>query len=323
MANNAPGRHSRKGITIAQFFRMFPDDEAAEKWIVNRRWPDEVCCPKCGSLNVNTGAKRKSMPFRCRERVCDANFSAKTGTFMQSSKMGYRDWLFAIYLVTTNLKGVSSMKLHRDLGITQKSAWHMAHRIRKALQSGGLFAGPVEVDETYVGGRQRNMSAARREQLPGGGSSHLTAVVGARDRATRQVAAEVVRSTSADTLQEFVGEHAEPGATVYTDGSRSYSGLPFEHDTVCHSLQEYVRGDVHTNGIESLWAVLKRAHKGVFHRMSPKHLDRYVQEVAGKHNLRDLDTLEQMGAIVGVMQDTRLTYRQLIADNGLPSGARA
>ena len=140
--------------------------------------PDWVCCPRCGSRNVNTNAKRKAMPFRCREKACDANFSAKTGTFMQSSKMGYRDWLFAVYLETTNLKGVSSMKLHRDLGITQKSARHMAHRIRKALQSDGLFADPVEVDETYVGGRQRNMRASRREELPGGGSSHLTAVVG-------------------------------------------------------------------------------------------------------------------------------------------------
>lgn len=322
MSTNAPGRHSRKGITISEFFRKFPDDEAAEKWIIRRRWPGGVCCPVCGSVNVNTSAKRKSMPFRCRERECDTCFSAKTGTFMQSSKLGYRDWLFAIYLVTTSLKGIASMKLHRDLGITQKSAWHMAHRIRRALQSGGLFEGPVEVDETYMGGRQRNMHEQRRRQLPRGGSAHLTAVVGARDRATGQIAAEAVRSTHQDVVQGFVGAHTKPGAAVYTDESRAYSGIPFRHHRVCHATREYVRGDVHTNGIESFWAVLKRAHKGVFHRLSPKHMQRYVAEFAGRHNIRNLDTIEQMASIIGAV-NTRLRYRELIQPNGLSSGARA
>ena len=322
MANKAPGKHYREGLTVAGFFQLFPDNPAAEAWIVNRRWPQGVACPQCDSRNVNTKAKRKSMPFRCREKQCGACFSVKTRTFMQSSKLGYRDWLFAVYLVTTSLKGVSSMKLHRDLGITQKSAWHMAHRIRRALQSGGLFEGPVEVDETYLGGKRKNMAKSKRKQLTGRGPAGKTAVVGAKDRETNQVAAKVVASTDKQTLQGFVQEHADKDATVYTDDAAAYETLPFDHDSVRHSLQEYVRGDVHTNGIESLWSMLKRAHKGTFHKLSPKHLDRYVQEFAGRHNIRELDTLEQMGTIFGAMQGSGLRYKDLIQPNGFSSGAR-
>ena len=322
VTKKAPGKAFRKGITVAEFFRMFPDNETAEEWIVQRRWPQGVCCPQCGSLNVNTKAKRKAMPFRCREKACDANFSAKTGTFMQSSKLGYQDWLFAIYLVHTSLKGVSSMKLHRDLGITQKSAWHMAHRIRKALQSGGLFAGPVEVDETYMGGKRKNMPKHVREELTGRGAVGKAAVVGAKDRDSNQVAAKAVADTTSDTLQGFVKEHAAEGATVYTDEASAYEGLP-NHEAVKHSVGEYVRGQAHTNGVESFWSMLKRGYVGTYHKMSPKHLNRYVKEFEGRHNVRSQDTLDQMGAILGAMNDSRLRYKDLVKGNGLSSGARA
>ena len=153
MTYKAPGKDYRKGLTAKQFYQMFPDNAVAEEWFVARRWPNGVCCPKCGSLDVKTGAKRKGLPFRCRSKGCEAPFSVKYGTFMQSSKITYQEWLYALYLVSTNLKGVSSMKLHRELGRTQKTAWHAAHRIRKVLDQGlPLFSGPVEVDETYVGG---------------------------------------------------------------------------------------------------------------------------------------------------------------------------
>ncbi len=217
------------------------------------------------------------------------------------------------------------MKLHRDLGITQKSAWFLSHRIRAALSQGDtLFAGPVEVDETYMGGKRRNMSNAKREELAdtGRGAVGKTAVVGARDRATNKVAAKVVTSTDKGTLQGFVKDHAAPGATVYSDDAGAYETLPFDHATVKHSLSEYVKGDVHTNGIESLWSTLKRAHKGTFHKLSPKHLDRYVQEFAGRHNIREQDTAKQLTSIQSGMQGKRLRYRTLIQDNGLASGAR-
>ncbi len=169
------------------------------------------------------------------------------------------------------------------------------------------------------------MSNTKRKELAdtGRGPVGKTAVVGVKDRATKQVAAKVVTATDAATLQGFVGEHASPGATVYTDDHGGYEGMPFTHGTVKHSLSEYVKGDIHTNGIESLWSMLKRAHKGTFHKLSPKHLDRYVQEFASRQNLREEDTIAQLAALSGGMDGKQLRYRTLIADNGLASGARA
>ena len=285
-----------------------------------------MCCPACGSVNVQTGAKHPTMPFRCREKKCGKLFSTKTGTVMEGSKIGYQDWIIATFQMMTSLKSVSSMKLHRDLGITQKSAWFLTHRLRAALSQGKTqFNGPVEVDETYFGGKRRNMSNARRKALAdtGRGPVGKTAVVGAKDRVSKQVAAQVVLSTDQETLQGFVEDHAAPGATVYTDDATVYESLRFNHDTVKHSLSEYVKGEIHTNGIESLWSMLKRAHKGTFHKLSPKHLDRYVQEFAGRHNVREQDTIEQMAAVADGMDGKRLTYERLIAANGLESGARS
>ncbi len=326
MRKKAPGKAFRKGISLKQIMRMFPDNETAEQWFIQQRWPDGVCCPACGSVNVQTGAKHPTMPFRCREKECGKLFSTKTGTVMEGSKIGYQDWIIATFQMMTSLKSVSSMKLHRDLGITQKSAWFLTHRLRAALSQGKTqFNGPVEVDETYFGGKRRNMSNARRKALAdtGRGPVGKTAVVGAKDRVTKQVAAQVVLSTDQETLQGFVEDHAAPGATVYTDDATVYESLRFNHDTVKHSLSEYVKGEIHTNGIESLWSMLKRAHKGTFHKLSPKHLDRYVQEFAGRHNVREQDTIEQMVAVADGMDGKRLTYERLIAANGLESGARS
>ena len=324
MMKKAPRKSHRKGITLKQIMQQFPDDTMAEAWFIEQRWPTGVCCPNCGSLNVQTGCKHKTMPYRCREKECTLKFSVKTGTVMEGSKIGYQDWIIASFLMMTSLKSVSSMKLHRDLGITQKSAWFLAQRLRVALsQDGVLFSGPVEVDETYFGGKRHNMSKTKRKKLEGRGPAGKTAVVGAKDRATKQVAAKVVTSTDKDTLQGFVKDHAAPGATVYTDDATAYESLPFNHATVKHSLSEYVKGDIHTNGIESLWSMLKRAHMGTFHKLSPKHLDRYIQEFAGRHNLREQDTIDQLTAISDGMNGRRLRYRTLIADNGLNSAARS
>ena len=324
MKKRAPGKAFRKGISLKQFINEYPNDEMAEQWFIRHRWPNGICCPKCGSLNVQVGCKH-AMPYRCREQACGRpRFSTKTGTVMEGSKLGHQDWLIAMFLVTTNLKSVSSMKLHRDLEITQKSAWFLAQRLRKALsEDGKLFLGPVEVDETYFGGKRKNMPKHKREELTGRGAVGKTAVVGAKDRATKQVAAKVVASTDAETLQEFVKDNADPDATVYTDDATAYETLPFDHDTVKHSLQEYVKGDVHTNGIESLRSMLKRAHKGTFHKIRSKHLDRYIQEFAGRHNLREQDTIDQLRSLRSGMESKRLTYKALIKDNGLKSGARA
>ena len=323
----APGKSYRTGITLRQIIRRYPTEASAENWFIRQRWPDGICCPYCGSLNVQVGAKHKTMPYRCREKACGRKrFSTKTRSVMECSKISYQDWLLALFLVSTNLKGESSMKLHRDLGVTQKTARFLAHRICEALSQEGsivAYSGPVEVDETYVGGKRRNMSNAKRKTLTGRGPVGKTAVVGAKDRETNQVAAKVVTSTDKPTLQGFVKDHAAVDATVYTDDASAYETLPFDHASVKHSLKEYVKGDVHTNGIESLWSMLKRAHKGTFHKLSPKHLDRYVQEFAGRHNLREQDTIEMMRSMRDGMDGKRLTHKALIAPNGLPSGARA
>ena len=322
MSKKAPGKSHRKDISLREIFKRFPDDATAEAWFVSKRWPGGVACPHCGSTNVQTGAKHKTMPYRCREKECAKRFSPKTGTVMEGSKLGMQTWIVATYLLSTSLKSVSSMKLHRDLDINQRSAWFLAHRLRVALaREGGLFSGPVEVDETYMGGRRKNMSNARRKALDstGRGAVGKVAVVGAKDRATKQVAARVVHGTDKATLQGFVAKHAAPGAKVYTDDASAYEGIPFNHETVKHSLSEYVKGEIHTNGIESLWSMLKWAHKGTFHKLSAKHLDRYVTEFAGRHNLRDEDTIDIMGA----MEHKRLRYRDLITPNGLASGSRS
>ena len=233
---------------------------------------------------------------------------------MEASNLGYRDWLYAIYLITTNLKSVASMKLHRELAISQKSAWFMAHRIRQAFNlepEEDRFKGPVEVDETYVGGKRRHMPKAKRAKLEGRGTVGKTAVVGMKDRKTNKVSAEVVPDTTAKTLQGFVHDRIKPDAQVYTDDASPYASLD-NHESVRHSHMEYVRGPVHTNGVESFWSMLKRSYHGTFHHLSEQHLHRYVNEFSGRHNMQNLDTLEQMALIVDRMNGTRLRYKELV-----------
>ena len=229
---------------------------------------------------------------------------------MQSSNLGYQVWALASYVLMTGLKGTSSMKLHRDLGITQKTAWHLAHRIRESWEDNqSKFEGPIEVDETYVGAHEKNKHADKKLHA-GRGTVGKTAVVGIKDRSTNKVVASVARSANKETLQRYILSKVNGKVKIYSDESRAYEGL--DRETVRHSIGEYVRGQASTNGIESFWAMLKRGVYGTYHRLSHKHLNRYVKEFYGRHNNRPFDTIDQMSAMVRGMCNKRLTYKKLI-----------
>ena len=255
---------------------------------------------------------RKPMPYRCKD--CRKYFSVRKGMVMQSSKLGYQKWAIAIYLVATNLKGISSMKLHRELKVRQPTAWYLAQRIREGFVTGQvLMSGQVEVDETFIGGKERNKHP-RKKLNAGRGTVGKAVVVGAKNRETKKVSAAVVRSTDQENLQGFIRDRVIEGSTIYTDDHSGYDGLQvdFEHKTVKHSVSEYVSDQAHTNGIESFWSLLKRGYYGTYHRMSEKHLQRYVDEFSGRHNLRSLDTIDQMARIVRGLDGKLLRYQDLV-----------
>lgn len=311
MAHNAPGKHHRKGISLLELSELFPDEAAARTWFEKLVWPNGRYCPKCGSTRTHE-ASHKHSPYRCSD--CRAYFSVKTGTLAEGSNIPLRKWAFAIYLEATSLKGISSMKLHRDIGVTQKSAWFMLHRIREAWSDKDTppFTGPVEVDETYIGGKVGRMHADKRQAARKKKDYGKSVVAGMRDRPTGKVSAEIVEAVDIPSMDAFIDSHMDKDAHIYTDEAPVYRSL-LNHESVAHTAGEYVRGDVHTNGIESFWAMLKRAHKGTFHKFSAKHLPRYLNEFVWRHNHRDDDTIDLMGGIVSSMVGKRLTYQRLIS----------
>ena len=305
------------GLTVKQLFEIIPDEATAEKWIEGIIWGwDKRNCGHCSATDTVETKSGKPMKYRCR--TCGKYFNVRTGTFLQGTHIALDDWIYAIYLMMTNLKGVSSMKVHRELGITQKSAWHMMHRIRNSMDvvppNTFQFSGEVEVDETYIGGKEGNRHSSKKLRL-GRGPVGKKPVIGARDRESGYVKAKVIDRTDRKTLHGFINENVAIKSQIYTDEAHAYKGLiDYEHKSVSHSAGEYVKDQASTNGIESFWAMVKRGYVGTYHKMSFKHLHRYVQEFTGRNNARKINTWVQIMLVIGNMANTHLPYKELIKD---------
>jgi transposase-like protein len=269
----------------------------------------------CGSYSVTECKDLKPMPYRCKD--CRKHFSVRTGSVLEESRLPLLKWLMAIYMMTTARKGIPSTQMAKELGITQKSAWFLAQRIREAWLTDGAtnngsgpLGGEVEVDETFIGGKESNKHASKKLNA-GRGTVGKSIVIGMKQR-DGSVIAQTIPDTSKRTLQGFIYKNAAEGATVYTDTHSSYKGILFDHHAVNHTVGEYVRDKAHTNGIESFWALLKRGHYGVFHYMSAKHLHRYINEFSNRHNTAAYGTMEFISDTLGNMKNRRLTYKELI-----------
>jgi transposase-like protein len=294
-----------KPSNLLEAIRYFADLDVATAFVADLRWPDGPVCPKCGGREHSFLTTRRI--WKCK--TCKRQFSVKVGTIFEDSALGLDKWLPAVWLVANSKNGISSHELARALGTTQKSAWFMLHRIREAMRRGSVekFAGEVEIDETYVGGKAVKMNARQRARRKG-----KAVVVGAIERGG-EVRASVVPDTTHDVLRDHVAASVERGSTVYTDSHKAYDALweyGFQHSAINHMVR-YVDGDSHTNTIENFWSVLKRAIYGTYVSVDPVHLSRYLDERTLAYNLRKLTDYDRFAAVLGTAFGRRLTWLEL------------
>jgi len=312
--------------TLLQAIRVFKDAQTGIDFLAAVRWPDGVTCPACGNTKVTYMEKHQR--WGCSKKHPRRQFSVKVGTIFEDSPIGLDKWLPAMWLIVSCKNGISSYELARGIGVTQTTAWFMLQRLRLALQRGTFdkIVGPTEADETFIGGLARFMHKDRKAaKIKGTGGVGKELVVGLLDRETRKVRVAHVADRKKQTLQAHVKEHVASGAELFTDELASYTGLDKEYvHSVINHAEEYVRGNVHTNGIENFWSLLKRAIKGTYVSVEPFHLFRYLDEQSFRYNERkgtDADRfVEALSTVVG----RRLTYKELIGDDaGCPPLATA
>ncbi len=308
-----------KPKTLLEAVNFFADYENCHKFMVNLRWPDGVVkCPTCGSEKLTY--LENARLWKCYEKHARPKFSLKVGTLFEDSPLPLPKWLPVVWMTANCKNGISSYEVARALGITQKSAWFMLHRVRKAMhtQTFSMLDGEVEIDETFMGGRSKNMHESKRANcIQGRGPQGKTAVLGFLQRGGR-VRAGVVPDRRKNTLDLAVRENVKRGTTVYTDALQSYDDLRYgyTHEVIDHAIA-YVRGRVHTNGLENFWSLLKRTIKGTYVSVMPFHLHRYLDEQTLRYNMREeLDDFGRFAFVLAHIVNRRLTYKQLIGENG-------
>jgi transposase-like protein len=319
------GADMSEPTTLIEAIEYFSNPDVCLDFMVKLRWPDGVACPTCGSVDVRFIPTRRI--WECKSKHEKRQFSVKVGTIFEDSPIPLNKWLATIWMIANAKNGVSSYEVHRVIGVTQKSAWFMLHRIRLAMQSESFdkMSGEVEVDETFIGGKARFMHKDKREaQIKGRGSVGKTAVLGLLERhgpdGHSAVRTKVVPNTRRKTLSPEVRKNVNPGSSVYTDALRSYADLEdeFIHEVIDHA-EEYVRGKVHTNGIENFWSLVKRAIKGTYVSVEPFHLFRYLDEEGYRYNNRKTDDADRFQGVANRIVGKRLTYQELIGETTTPA----